>query len=615
MEQSPGIRQIHTKDGFRVAVSREGLPPFLIKAKEAIDLGNITEANRLLDDQAVGNVGEMLKKDPTRTDAMFMLGRMLFELKQGQRAEECYKMIVNIEPNALVYHELGRICWLMQRPTEATQYQRKAVEAEPDNTVFQLSLALDLTRQGQIEDGVRLLREIVEKRPDNVNVHSKLLFQMHYLPDLDRQMLFDEHKRWGQTHAPTTMAKKSHDNDPDPDRRLRIGYISPDFRKNSAAYNFKAFLDGRNHGVVEVYGYGSVAEPDGFTKCLMTEFDRYRDVYALDDEAVAHLIEQDKIDILVEIGGHVGGNRLLILAYKPAPIQVDCGGFNTSGMQQIDYRLTDSLLDPGELQKYYVEESVYLPQGLFCYTAPDFTPAVVPLPALENGYVTFGSFNNNTKVSSYIISLWSEILRANDNSRLIMKFKGGGDQGLKDFYWQQFERLGIVRDRVEIHGWIASRDHLNLYGQVDIALDTYPYNGCVTTLEGFWMGVPIVSLVGKNNFLSRVGLSLLSRAGLEFFAASTPKEYVAKATALAKNLDALAKIRDSLRQRMAVSTLCDAKGYAKSAEAAYRKMWHRWCQSQGVDVPNVDLASSNEYCGVVFSSELTESFANIGEGH
>jgi predicted O-linked N-acetylglucosamine transferase (SPINDLY family) len=353
---------------------------------------------------------------------------------------------------------------------------------------------------------------------------------------------------------------------------------------HSVAYNFEPILDGRDRRNVQVFGYGNVARPDEVTDRLKAKFDHYRSIRGLDDHTVVRMIERDEIDILVAVAGHAGDNRLTVLAYKPAPIQVDYQGVNTTGMQQVDYRFTDSLLDPAGSEKFYVEASVYLPGGVHCYRPPDFAPPVVPLPAERAGHVTFGSFNGSLKSNPFVVSLWAEVLKNVDDSRLLMKFHGGGDRETKDRYLEQFRRLQISPERVEIHGWKSPVEHLKLYGRVDIALDTYPFNGCLTTLEGMWMGVPTVTLVGES-LISRAGLSILSRVGLEFFAASTRDEYVAKATALARNRPALAKIRASMRQRMTASTLCDSKTYAAGLETAYRKMWRRWCRSRDVDVP------------------------------
>lgn len=569
---------------LQILISRDQLPQSFLRADAAIRRGRAVEAVGILNSEALGAVREILQQDPSRTDIMFLFAMLLRQTRQFDRAKEWYEKILEQEPNALVYNELGYTYQCMGQMWQALQYQKKAVEAEPEKPEFQANLARILMELGQIQQGMDLLRKAVAKMPANAQVHSNLLFRLHHLPQLEPQVLFDEHRRWGQVHAPISHAGVSHHNAPDPDRRLRVGYISPDFRSNSVAYFFESLLDGHNRRAVEVYGYGNVEFPDQVTECLQDKFDFYRNICGVRDEAVAELIEQDKIDILVDLAGHTADNRLLVLAYKPAPIQVSYLGYpDTTGMEAVDYRLTDVLANPPESQKFYTEELVFLPDGFLCYRPADFAPSVASLPAAKNGYITFGSFNNNCKINPFITALWAEVLKADSRSRLLLKLKGGGDKQVNDRYISQFEQLGIGRERVAIYGWKSPAEHLQLYGEVDIALDSYPYNGTTTTCEALWMGVPTISLVGQCH-VSRVGLSILSRVGLGFFAASTPAEYVAKATALAANPESLAKIRSSLRARAATSGLCCAKLFSREVESAYRKMWHRWCQSRVADV-------------------------------
>ena len=347
---------------------------------------------------------------------------------------------------------------------------------------------------------------------------------------------------------------------------------------HSVAYFFEPLLDGHNHDVVEVYGYGNVRMPGGVTERLKQNFDHYRNIRGLDDETVVDMIQRDKIDILVELSGHTTDNRLLVMAHKPAPIQVSyLGSPDTTGMESIDYRFTDALADAPESQEFYTEELFFLPDGFLCYKPADFAPPVAPLPALRKDYITFGSFNSSSEVHPHIIELWAKILKANRNSRILLKFATSIESQMNRDYFSQFEELGIDSSRVAICGRKSIDEHLRLHGEVDIALDTYPCNGFTTTCETLWMGVPVISLVGKCH-VSRVGLSILSSIGLDLFATLTPGEYVAKATALAMNPAALAKIRASMRQRMKDSALCNAKGFAQKVEAAYRKMWHRWLE-------------------------------------
>ena len=573
------LKTLIFKDGNLHLPSPTGaLPQSLIEANQAAASGRIEEATKLLNDKVEQAVLEIIAQDPLRTDIMLVLGMLFKQTRQVHKAKDLFEKILQQEPHPLVYNELAYICRCRGHLSEAIQYQTKAVEADPNNAELLANLARMLIGTGNTREGINLFQKAVEIEPANAAMHSNFLFNLHYLPNLDPQMLFAEHERWGRIHAPASLAKVSHSNVPDPDRRLRIGYISPDFCMHSLAYTFEPLLDGHNREVVEVFGYGNVRMPGGVTERLKQKFDHYRNIYGMDDESVVGLIEEDQIDILVELGGHVSDNRLLVMAYKPAPIQVDYLGANTTGMQAIDYRLADTLTDPTGSQKFYTEELVFLPDGFFCYRPHDSASPVVSSPALRKGYITFGSFNNNCKVNPFTIALWAEVLKANSKSRFLLKFGGGADHQMREYYFQQFEQLGISQDRVAIYGWKLPDEHLKLYGEVDIALDTYPYNGGITTTEGLWMGVPVISLVGKC-FVSRAGLIILSYLGLELFATSTPEEYVAKATALAGNLEALEKIRASMRERMAASTLFDAKGLARRMETAYRKMWHRWIDS------------------------------------
>jgi predicted O-linked N-acetylglucosamine transferase (SPINDLY family) len=571
---------------IRVATSKEFLPEFLIKAREAIESGRTDEARKLITDDNIKIAREMVEKNPSRMAVMYILAMTLVGVGRFDAAEEWYLKILERNPHWAVYNELANIKEKTKQRTEEMEYRKKAMESNPDNGVVLNNYGMHMARMGDAQQGIKVLRKAVKKAPTNPVIHSNLLFFLHYLPEADCQLLFNEHKRWARMQGPTTLAKKSHDNVPDPDRRLRIGYISPDFRKHSVAYFFEILLDERNHEAVETFGYSNLDFPDDATKRLKFKFDHFRNIYGASDEAVIEMLKKDKIDILVDLTGHTGNNRLPVLAYKPAPIQVTYLGYpDTTGMEQVDYRLTDELADPPESQQFYTEELIYLPDGFLCYKPVDFAPPTAPLPTLKNGHITFGSFNNNCKINPFIMSLWAEVLKANDGSRLVLKFRGGDDEGLRDHYLRKFEELGIHRGRVDIHGAKSPVEHLTLYSQIDIALDTYPYNGTTTTFEALWMGVPVISLVGEHH-MSRVGLTILTRFGMGFLATSTPQEYVIRATALAAKRETLAEMRAIMRRTIAGASLCNTNRFVRNVEAAYREMWHRWCRSRGIEVPD-----------------------------
>jgi predicted O-linked N-acetylglucosamine transferase (SPINDLY family) len=513
--------------------------------------------------------------------ALGLVADILFRAGQMSPAESVYYWMSLYKADPFVWARLAHIYRFQGALSKARDCLEKAAAREPDNAEYQANLGNVKILLGEHDAGMALLREAVGIQRDHAGVHSNLLIALHYAPDPDRQVLFEEHKRWGQRHAPLHRVYKDHSNDPDPDRRLRVGYLSSDLRMHSVAYNIAAFISSHRSQSLEVYGYGHIRTPDGFTDVIQSQCDHYRHIVNINDEQVANLIREDRIDILVVMGGHTLDQRLGVCALKPAPVQVAYGSINTLGMEQMDYRLTDALLDLPESQPYYLETLVYIPDGLICYKPPLDTPAVGPLPAQQQGYITFGSFNGSQKVHPLLVSMWAQVIKQVAGSRFILKCMGGDDPALAERLHGWFQQAGIDKQRVEIHGWTSPLEHLQLYQRVDIALDTYPYNGSITTLEGLWMGVPAVTLMGEH-YISRVGLSILSRVGLELLVTGSPDEFVTKAVYLAENVESLARTRLSLRDCMAASPLCDSRRFAEQVEAAYRHMWHTWCHARGV---------------------------------
>jgi len=554
--------------------------------KDMENVRSLVEAMRRMKehDKAVEVLEEMIEANPQRLEIMFELGMLFERTDRLDKAEQYYKKIIESGPHPTAYDHLGCICIKMMRLPEAVYYLRKAMELLPDNTGIRNSLAHALIQLGETQEGVGLLRKVVDMMPEYSQIHSNLLSSLHYLPDLDRQAIFEEHKRWGQRHAPISMAGTSHDNTVEAERKLRIGYISPDFKRHVVSCYIEPLLDEHNRDVVEVYGYGNVVCPDSTTSRLQKKFDCYRNIRDVNDDAVARIVEQDRIDILVDLAGHTKDNKLLVLAFKPAPVQVTyLGYYDTTGIEAVDYLLTDCLTAPPESQKFYTEQLAYLPGGAVCYTPPGNAPDVTPLPAAKKGHVTFGAFITNLRFNRPLLEVWAEIMKLTPNSRLLLGFHGGDDEKIQEHYLSQFQECGVSRERIEISGWKAHTEYLKQYGNVDIVLDTFPENGNTTTCDALWMGAPVVSLTGKHQN-ARKGLSILSRLDMECLAAVTPAEYVARAVALANKPQSLVEIRASMRSRMAQSSLCDAKRFARDVETAYREMWRRWCRSKGVSV-------------------------------
>ncbi len=557
--------------------------------KNMKDVRLLVEAMRQmgLTNKAIEALKEAIGVDSPRPEVMFELAMLFEKISQLDKAEEWCKKTIELTQHLGAYNLLGLICRNTGRISEAAGYLQKTVELNPDFKCAWDNLALFLMELGHIEEGIELSRTIVDKMPEYSEIHSNFLLRLHYLPNLNQQAIFEEHKKWGQRHAPLSMAKVSHSNTVEPERKLRIGYISPDFKRHVVSCYLEPLLDEHNRDVVEVYGYSNVGCPDQLTLNLRDKFDQYRDIWNVSDEAIACIVEQDKIDILVDLAGHTGGNKLLVLAYKPAPIQVTyLGYYDTTGMEAIDYLLTDCLTTPPESQKYYTEQLAYLPGGSICYIPQANAPAANPLPAAKKGSVTFGAFTSIWRLNRRVLGVWAEILKLTPNSRLLLGFRGGDDEKVQDHYLSHFEKLGVCREVIKINGRKPYEEYFKEYANLDIALDTFPENGGTTTCDALWMGVPVISLAGQHQ-VERAGLNILSRIGMEYFATATPAEYVAKAVALANKPESLMKMRASMRSRMTNSPLCDTKRFARDVETAYREMWHRWCRGRGVSVPTI----------------------------
>jgi predicted O-linked N-acetylglucosamine transferase (SPINDLY family) len=326
-----------------------------------------------------------------------------------------------------------------------------------------------------------------------------------------------------------------------------------------------------------------VSVPDAVTERFRAQADQWRDIAKTNDDAAAQLVRDDRIDILIDLAGHTSGHRLLVFARRPAPVQVTYQGYpNTTGLNQIQYRLTDALADPpGATDACYAERLIRLPRTGWCYQPPDPAPDVAPPPALSNGFVTFGSFNRLSKVSPAIAQLWSRVVSAVPGSRFVFKTFGLEDPATAEYVRGMFKQHGLEPDRLILLPPAPSAlAHLEMYAQMDVALDTYPYHGTTTTCEALWMGVPTIALVGAVH-ASRVSFSLLSNIGLADLAAQSPDEFVEAAARTAGDVPRLAELRRTMRDRMRASPLMDAAAFCRDVEAAYRQMWRAWCESGG----------------------------------
>jgi protein O-GlcNAc transferase len=568
------------KEGLGITVPQGLLPPFLLEANALLRSGRVEQAKALLGGGNLRLLEDQVASDPTLTDLMFVAARLLAEVGQPQAAEPWYRRILSMESHAQVWADLAKVVFVQgpSRIGEVVDCWEQAHRLEPDRVEFKVAYADSLMRFGRVSQGVALLQQVLERSPDCADFVQSWLWNLQYLPGPDREFFFNQYTRLGRLYDRTSEARRT----PrpartfDPDRRVRVGIVSGDFKTNSPASAYEPFIEMCDRRGFEMFGYGSVEDPDEDTARIRSLFDAYRDIRDCPDERMAEQIRQDSIDILMEIGGHSAGTRLPVFRLQPAPAQVDLGGINTLGVPQIGYRITDEMLDPPDTQRFYAERLVYLPGGVVTYRPPAESPLVGPQPATINGTVTLGSFNNFRKINDSVLSTWAQILRQIPDAILVLKWPTADCAAVRDYMRQRFERSAIDPGRIRFCGQTSHFDHLSLMSQVDLMLDCFPFNGCRTTADGLWMGVPTVTLAGPT-FVSQMGRAIVTRVGLEAFVAHSPAEYVAKVCAFAPQREALGQIRQSLRQRMVSSNLCDPNRFTRDLEQALRWIWKDTC--------------------------------------
>jgi predicted O-linked N-acetylglucosamine transferase (SPINDLY family) len=517
---------------------------------------------------------------PHFAQALNNLGVALSERARFVDAAQYFRRAVEADPEFVeALLNLGACLRNCEELTEAIDCFDKALQLEPDGKKGYNYRGLTLLEVGRVDEGLASLQKALELDPLYTRARSNYLFGLNYRTGISGTEMLAEHRVFGEPFR--SASAPAFPNPREPERRLRIGYVSPDFKRHSCAFFIEPLLAAHDPRAVEVFCYSDVQLPDAVTERIRHCVPQWRDTSKMYDPEFAKAVLDDRIDILVELTGHTGNNRLSALANRLAPVQMSWLGYPcTTGLEAIGYRITEAVADPvGAADPHYTEALVRLPHSFLCYRPPE-APAVGPLPSLAGSAFTFGSFNNLPKVNAEVVDTWAEILRRVPGSRLLLKSRALACREPTDRIRQEFVDCGVAGDRIELVGWRRDpAEHLLLYGQIDVALDPFPYNGTTTTCEAMWMGVPALTLAG-NRHAARVGASLLTQVGLETFVAGTREDYVAKAVALAAARDDLAKVRETLRERMAASPLCDAAGFARDMEAAYRAVWRDWCRGR-----------------------------------
>ena len=521
---------------------------------------------------------------PENMEILTHLGDTCLELEQADRALVCYQKAVEIDPsNAVAYNNMGNVYFNSGQFAEAETSYRRAVELRPDFSAAHGNLGCVMKDIGQPLESLKSLRRALEIAPEDLTVRSNLLFIGHLLEDQSPEALLAEAKIFGKIAARQAKPVTNWNNSPDPDRCLRVGLLSADLHLHPVGFFIEGVLRAlmaRNLGKLDIFAYTNYFRVDTMTQRIKSHCHHWREVFGRMDNEVAEVIQKDEIDILIDLSGHTGNNRLPIFAWKPAPIQVSwLGYFATTGVEAIDYLIADPWTLPESEEAYFTESIWRLPETRLCFTPPDIDIVIRPLPALTEPQITFGCFNNLSKMNDAVVAVWARVLAEVPNSRLFLKARQLYRPSAQHDVIEQFSRHGVDRSRLILEGPESRENYFAAYNRVDIALDPFPYTGGTTTAEALWMGVPVLTMSGKH-FLARQGVGLMMNAGLPEWIASDPDDYVARAILHSGNLDGLAALRSRLRARVLSSPVFDATRFAMHFEIALQGMWRKWCAEQ-----------------------------------
>ena len=473
---------------------------------------------------------------------------------------------------------IGKLLRLVGKQRESIELLDLVLSVRPDDKIACEGKAKSLRDLGYFDGALEFYELNFARHPDSPELLSAYLFNLNYVPGLSQTDVFAQHKKFGELfEKPLKPTWRAHENVADPDKTLRIGFVSADLRNHPVGYFLENVLAQLCTNSLNLYAYDNNGESDEVTERLRSAFHVWRDISQLKDEDVAGLVRADGIDVLVDLSGHTKGNRLLVFARKPAPVQVTyLGYFATTGLTGMDYFLGDRWQMPEGESIDYTETPFRLPGHHLCLTPPKFDIPVSPLPALQNGYVTFGNFNNADKMNEAVIECWANILESLPGSRLFLKAEHFASADVVARTLERFAVHGIDRDRLILEGNAPFEDYLKSYQRVDLALDPFPYNGGTVTMQALWMGVPVLTMYGYRH-VARHGAGVMHTMGMPEWVAKNREDYVRRAVAHASDTRALSEVRENLRERFLTSSLCDAPSFARNLEEAFRTMWREWC--------------------------------------
>ena len=488
-----------------------------------------------------------------------------------QRGESCNRMSLL----AAAYMAAGHLA-------KAEALSRRVIERQSDHLSAHVTLACCISAGGDASAALPIFERVLELDGSQVAMASTAIFELNYLPDFSREEIFRRHRAWAQRYEGPLISKATFDEiDCAPLRPLRIGYVSGDFCGHPVGFLLRDILHRHDKKNFEIHCFSVLMRPDDISAQIQAAADVWHDVLLQSPEELTTTIRSAKIDVLIDLSGHTALHRLLTFAYRPAPIQATwLGYFHSTGMSSMDYFITDPHTSPLQAGQLFSEVPIYLPHTRFCYVAPEYAPEVSLLPVGVRGFITFGSFNRLAKLNEQVLDTWARILLAVPNSCLVLKAGAFDEDHIRERFVDCFAKRGIDGARLDLRAASSHGEMFAEYGEIDIALDPFPFNGGMTTLEALWMGVPVVTIAG-DTVVSRQSISALANIGLaDELAFPSVEAYVQGAVALANNPARLAELRSQIRPRMAASPLCQPEEFTRDLEALYRRMWQAWCRGE-----------------------------------
>ncbi|MDH3327715.1 MAG: tetratricopeptide repeat protein [Desulfobulbaceae bacterium] len=532
--------------------------------------------------EAVASYRRALSLKPDYAEALNNLGTALKVQGLLNEAIESFRQAIALRPDyAYAYNNLGIAYLAQEKSDEAYANFQKAITLIPDYAEAHSNLGLALQAKGKLDEAIESFRDALSLKPDFFEAHSDLLFCLNYLDNQSVSRYLDEARLYGRKATAKVSVPYANWKCSLKSQRLSVGVISGDFCNHPVGYFLENLLANMDPEQIDLVAYPTHSKEDDLTARIRSRFVAWKPLVGMHDDTAARMIHNDGVHILLDLSGHTEHNRLPIFAWKPAPIQVSWLGYSaTTGLTEIDYLLADPYVVPPQDDSHYTETVWRLPETYLCFSPPNTTVAVGPLPASKEGRITFGCFNNPTKMNDSVVALWSKVLHAAPGSCLLLKAGRFSNPTFCETTRKRFAAFDIEPDRLLLKGFVPNREeHLNAYNRVDIALDPFPYNGTTTSVEGLWMGVPFITRQG-DRFISHVGESIAHNTGMSDWIAFDDDDYIAKAVAYAADLEKLARLRAGLRRQVLKSPVFDAKRFANHFKAALWGMWHRFEDGQ-----------------------------------